>query len=74
MFSIVHCYALDVCICLSPCTCIYMTLCDRIYVNHRMAHFMNSEISTPLNYALYTEYADICLSSSCKDHKATLLL
>ena len=24
-----------------------------------MAHFMNSEISTPLNNDLYTEYADV---------------
>ena len=24
-----------------------------------MAHFMNSEISTPLNNSLYTEYADV---------------
>ena len=24
-----------------------------------MAHFMNSEISTPLNNNLYTEYADV---------------
>ena len=32
-----------------------------------MAHFMNSEISTPLNNDLYTEYADVfiffCLDS-----------
>ena len=58
--SIVHCYALDVCICLSHVyTYMYMTLCDRICVNHCMAHFMNSELSTPLNYDMYTEYADI---------------